>query len=195
MKEVKLNCLIVQRVQFLGISLFILASTSTVTLASDVTKISIQKYYSDSISLLIIGAILLSMLYIINQIYIPNEIVIFNREAFIDRYIKMNEKKLINIDYEFAILNKNKNIIKLDKIQTSKYKDKDYIKTFDLEQVTNLLGNKSIVFLSELKYEYLNSKSMFIRWFLTIGFFISIILMYQSSIIRIYNLIKGGFNA
>jgi hypothetical protein len=181
--------------KFLGISIFILASISTITLTTDITGISIEKYYSSSLSILVIGAILLSILYIIFQIYIPNEIIIFNKESYIDRYLKMNNYNVINIDYEFSILDKNKDIAKFDKIQHSKYQNKNYIYPFNLEEVTKLLGDKAIVFLSELKYEYLNYKFKIIRWLLTIGFFISLILMYHSSIIRIYSFIKGGFNA
>jgi hypothetical protein len=181
--------------KFLGISIFILASISTITLTTDIAGISIEKYYSASLSILVFGAILLSTLYILFQISIPDEIIIFNKENYVDRYIKMNNNDIINIDYEFAVLDGNKNIAKFDKILLSKYKDKDYINPFDLNEIKKLLGNKAIVFLSELKYEYLNCKSKIIRWLLTIGFFVSLLLMYSSSIIRIYDFIKGGFNA
>ena len=164
------------------------------SLFSTFTLFPIQELYNINLSLIAIGAILLGISFITFKVFIPDEIEDFTIYNYIDRYIRLNKEKYLNLKLEFNILKKySKEINSLEYIKESHHYDKDYIVNFNLEKIIKLIGEPKVVeFLAKLKYKLSDKSNPVLRWILSFSFLINLGLIYHSSIIRLFTLIKGG---
>lgn len=173
----------------LASSLLILGFLSTLTLLpySEILQ-------NTSLPYIAIGAILLSVMYIIFISAIPDSVNDFSLYDYINRNIEFNKHDYLNKDFEFKFLEKkSKEINKFDYIKNSHHSDQEYIKEFNIQKINNVIGQtQSVQILSHIKYLYFDYEHTKTRWMLTIMFFVSVGLIYHASIYRIYNFIIGG---
>ena len=170
----------------IGNSLFI------ISLAALVSAIPIFNFSSVKMSLALIGAILLSLSFVLNKIYIPSIVNIYASYSDYFEYLySLKDKDSMSYTHEFGVLEEDLSVTK----KLSVFSSKEFnLKEFEsIDDYKILMKDRCLYSLSIMKFDFVNSFHSKMRILLSATFFIGITLLYTPTAIRIFELLLKGF--
>ncbi len=172
----------------IGNTIFLLSFFSLLSAIPYIDKIITNR----NIAYALTGAIFISTSYLLYNINIPYIVKKFSdTHEYYDHLLKL--KELMSLDYvhEFSVLEFDKEVKKLPVFSDNTFNLKKFENTKKYKEFYG--SDRSLFFLSIIKYDYINNMKSKIRWFLTIMFIIGISLIYFAPVNRIFKIILGGF--
>lgn len=145
-------------------------------------------------SILLLGAIILSISYGLYKISIPDLISYYKTPGkYVESILNQYKNNLIDIYSEFSLIENKDNLDHIKKLFSSN--PVFQVKILNLESIIkDLEEGRAIKYMAEIKYSLVNNQNILTRICISFSFFIGILMMYWPSIVRIYSTLKGGLS-
>jgi len=145
-------------------------------------------------SLSIIGAITISISFLIEKTFVPETIKLYNsKTVFYDHIISLHKQELLNVESEFCYMFDDKRkLLRLKSIPT--LDSSEDIHSLDKMKDVIKPEKRLIYTLSTMKYEYENNSCTMARNVLALSIVTGTLLLYLPSIHRVTEVLFRGFS-
>jgi len=159
------------------------------------SSIPLMKLSNTNFSIEILGALILSISYIIQKLMTPSIIEYFvNYIGYYDHLYTLKDKKALCFIHEFSMLENN--CKKTNKLPVFKDNEINLRIFTTIEDYKDVMGEDSALYsLCILKYSFVDHLNKFTRYYLTVSFFVGMALFYFPTAHRIIKIIIIGFSS